>query len=179
MDLQYTITPDDYVAFNQYFVLHNKQTRRNLMIGRIQGALIIFAAGMLVAYLRKAETLPTVLVFGACALLYFLLIPRYYIRNMGKRVKKMLETASKTACGEKTLTLEAEQLVLSGEGENSAYAYTVIEQIAQDTAHYYLYVGPMEALLVPFSAFADDAARQSFYQTLQDKLAAVKAQSAT
>lgn len=170
MEFEYPITVEDYVVFNRSVALTHPQAKRNLTRGRIQGTLIILAAGFLLTYLRTDFTAWMLSVFVCMAALYAIFSPKFFLRSMEKRVRKMILTAPGIACGLKKLTLAETRLHLVGEGEDSAYEYSAIQQVIRGDAHYFIYVGAVEALIVPDTAFADSAERQSFYEALCEKV---------
>ncbi len=175
MQANYEITPDDYLAFNMSFLKNDKRLRGRLRRAQITGAVVILAAGGIYYGLAKQPSGAALGAFVFGAFIYALFIPFSVRNSVQKHVLTVLKKGSGTACGDKTLTLEEEQVRLTGEGEDSAYDYAAIDRIVTDKAHYFLFLGPMEALILPFRAFADADEREAFAATLQRRIDAAKA----
>lgn len=170
LEWQYTITPEDFIAFNRYFMLHHPRAKRNLIKDRVLGAILILAAGGLFGSLNGQFSALWIGTFVVCAAVYFGIAPKLMLNSMANRVRKMLKNASSSICGEKTFVIEDTGVRLMGEGENSEYAYSKIQKVITDTNCFYILVGEMEALIVPFTAFADTAARENFAKELQERV---------
>lgn len=175
MQANYEITADDYLAFNLSFLKNDKRLRGRLRRSQIMGTILILAAGGVYYGLAQHPSGAALGAFVFAAFVYALFIPFSVRNSVQKHVLTVLKKGSGTACGEKTLTLEEDQVRLTGEGEDSAYDYTAIDHIVTDKAHYFLFLGPMEALIVPFRAFADADEREAFVTALQSKMDAAKA----
>ncbi len=169
MELTYEITAEDFIAFNLNVLRVNPRAKRNITKGRIQGAVLILFAGILFGSLSNQASPLWYLVFVACAIAYFLWIPKYFASRIPGNVRKMLKNSSNKICGQKTLFLEDTHLRLVGEQEDNSYPYERIQQIIKDTAQYYIYIGEMEALIIPFSAFENEEAKMFFYSLLCEK----------
>lgn len=178
MEISYEMTLEDYVAFNMHYMRTSPASKRNILKARIQGVVLILAAGGICGYLYGGYSVPLVAAFVVAAALFAVLIPRTIARQVKNNVKKALQKAGSIACGPKTLSLEETQLRLCGGGEDSAYDYAAVQDIVEDTEHYYLFVGSMEALIVPYSAFADAGARHAFLDALKERIAEAQSQVA-
>lgn len=162
MEITYDITAEDYIAFNLYYMRTNPASRRNILKARIQGVVLILAGGGLCGYMSGKYTPLLIGIFALAAVLYAIFIPRTITKKVVNNVRKMLKQAGGVACGQKTLSLEEDRFRLKGAGEDSLYEYAAVQQVATDEAHYYIFTGVIEALIVPFTAFADEKAREAF-----------------
>lgn len=170
MELQYQITAEDFIAFNRYFMLHNARAKRNMTKDRVLGAIFILGAGGLFGSLQNHMSAVWISVFALCAIVYFFIAPKLLLNSMANRVRKMLKNASSTILGAKTMTLGEEQLRLQGDGEDSTYTYEKVEKIEEDLERYYIFVGELEALILPKEAFTSDAQKTQFFDFLQGKI---------
>lgn len=170
MEISYDITPEDYIAFNLHYMRNNPVSKRNILKARLQGIVLILAGGGICGYLYGEYSPALIAVFIIAAALYVFLIPRTITKKVTENVRKTLKQSGSIACGQKTLSLEDGSLRLRGEGEDSVYDYQKVQEIVEDQSHYYIYTGAMEALILPFSAFEDDAARKVFVETLRARV---------
>lgn len=162
MEITYDITAEDYIAFNLDYMRNNRTSKRNILKARLQGAVLILAAGGICGYLLNAYSPVLIAIFVAAAVLYALMIPRTITKKVTNNVRKTLQQSGSIACGQKSLVLEDGRFRLKGTGEDSLYDYAKVQKVVEDAAHFYIYTGQMEALIVPFTAFADAAARAAF-----------------
>ena len=172
VEITYDITAEDYIAFNLNYMRTNPVSKRGILKARIQGVVLILAGGGVCGYLYGAYTPFLIAVFVLAAALFAVFIPRTITKKVTENVRKTLKQSGSIACGRKTMTLEDGRFRLRGEGEDSLYHYAKVQKIVEDTAHYYIYVGAMEALIVPFSAFADAMVRKVFFEDLRTRVQA-------
>lgn len=172
MEISYDITAEDYIAFNLNYMRTNPVSKRGILKARIQGIVLILAGGGVCGYLYGAYTPFLIAVFVLAAALFALLIPRTITKKVTENVRRTLKQSGSIACGRKTMSLEESKFRLRGEGEDSLYDYAKVQKIVEDMAHCYIYVGAMEALIVPFSAFTDGTARKVFFDDLRMRVQA-------
>lgn len=170
MQAQYEITADDYVAFNLNYMKNDPRAQKRLTLSQVAGAALILIAGGVFCFMQGGFSPLAMGVFVVAAILYALYIPWSVKGSVKKSVQRVLKNSAKSACGEKTLAIEAEKLHLNGAGEDSYYEYGSIVRVVTDDKHYFIYTGAMEALILPFRAFATEAERTGFYQALCDKV---------
>ena len=83
----------------------------------------------------------------------------------------MYPRSRRQLCGPKTLTLRESEFELSGENEDTVYQYSAVQRTAIDDKHYYIFVDEFSAVIVPFSAFENDAQKQEFYNKITANIA--------
>lgn len=170
MQAQYNIGADDFVAFNLNYMKHDATAQKRVRLSQLTGAVVLLIAGGAFCYMNGKFSVPVMLGVAILAVLYAAYIPWSVKGSVKKSVTRVLRDSSKTAVGEKTLTIEAEKLHLTGSGEDSFYEYGNIVQVITDDKHYFIYTGTMEALILPFRAFASEADRTAFYTRLCEKV---------
>ncbi len=175
MEITYKIEPEDFVAFNLSYIQGSKAMRSNIRNTRMLCSAIILVGGCLLMQFLGALTIVSVVGYVALAAAAFFALPWYLMRRVRKGVLRMLSRPeNKEICSEKTLSLGGEELSLTGGGEDSHYSYTMVERITEDDGHYFIYVGPMAALIVPFRAFATGEDKAAFYKTLCERVQQAK-----
>lgn len=164
MELHYQIEKQDYIDFNLNYFTNNAVVQRSIKITRIATAVIVILGGTALMSWLKTLSVLSVAVYVALAAVCFFGTPWYMKRKVVKNVDRILKNAkNKQLCGAKTMTLNEEDFVLDGENEHTTYRYEAVQRTASDAGHYYIFVDEFAALIVPFSAFADEAQRQAFY----------------
>lgn len=167
MNITYQIEPEDFVAFNLSYIQGSSVMRTNVRNTQIISAGIVLVGGCVLMQALKILTVVSAVVYAILAVGVFFAVPHLLRHRVRKNVLRMLaRPQNKNICSEKTLSLTADELVLTGGGEDSHYEYHVVERITEDAEHYFIYVGAMAALIVPFRAFADGEDKAAFYKEL-------------
>ena len=172
MELHYDITKQDFSDFNLNYYNNNAIVQRSIRTMRIATAAIVILGGSALMYWLHTLTPVSIAVYVALAAVCFWGTPRYMRHKMIKNIEKILKNAkNKQLCGPKTLTLRESEFELSGENEDTVYQYSAVQRTATDDKHYYIFVDEFSAVIVPFSAFENDAQKQEFYNKITANIA--------
>ena len=172
MELHYDITKQDYIDFNLNYFVNNAMVQRSILMTRIATAVLVIVGGTVLMYWVKGLSVLSVAVYLALAALCFFGTPWYMKRKVVKNTERILRNANnKQLCGPKTLTLREDEFELSGENEDTVYKYEAVQRTATDTGHYYIFVDEFSAVIVPFSAFADEEQKKAFYKRITAHIA--------
>lgn len=173
MQITYRVTPDDFVGFNLSYMSQARQMRASIRSMQLISAALIVGIGIVLMLLNGNFSPLWIVTYLAIAVAAFFVIPPVVRRRVKKSVYRTLSLPqNKHVCTEKTLMLETECLHLTGGGEDSKHPYATVERIDEDTARYYIYVGPMSAVIVPFSAFDAGEQKAAFYTQLCERVEA-------
>lgn len=171
MKIKYNIQPEDFVAFNMSYMYNNPIMRANIRNTRIISTAIILFGGVILMQLFGKLSIPAMLVYILFAVVIFFTMPMMIKKKVRKGVFKMLmQPQNQHICSEKIMTLEEKEIFLEGGGEESRYTYDVVESVKEDKEHYFIYVGPMAALIVPYRAFETGEAKANFYNKLCEQI---------
>lgn len=171
MEITYKVTPDDFVGFNLSYMSHASQLRASIRVTQIMSMVLILGIGTFLMFLKGGFSAPWMIAYIAIAVVAYFVIPYVVRRRVKKGVYRTLSLPqNQHVCSEKTLKLEEESLHLTGGGEDSHHTYDKVEHIDEDTERYYIYVGPMSAVIVPFSAFPDGEQKGAFYTELCERV---------
>lgn len=167
MELHYDITKQDYIDFNLNYFVNNAMVQRSILMTRIATAVLVIVGGTVLMYWVKGLSVLSVAVYLALAALCFFGTPWYMKCKVVKNTERILRNANnKQLCGPKTLTLREDEFELSGENEDTVYKYEAVQRTATDAGHYYIFVDEFSAVIVPFSAFADEEQKKEFYKRI-------------
>lgn len=176
MQYTYDIVPEDFVALNIYFAENDPVVKKSFQKLRVGATTLVFFGGLIFMLALNMFTPFAVVVYGIAAGLVYKFLPKQLNRNMRKNVERTLKAASsKAICGPKTFTMEEKTCSLVGEEEHSTYEYGAFSKVVEDKAHVYLFLDDVSALILPFRAFADEAARSAFLSGISAKIEAAKA----
>lgn len=171
MEITYKVEPDDFVAFNLSYIQGSPVMRANIRNTRLISAGIVLVGGCILMQMLGLLSPLSVAAYAALAVAVFFAVPYLMKRRVRKGVLRLLaRPQNRNICSEKTLTLAESELTLVGGGEDSRYEYSAVERVTEDAEHYFIYVGAMAALIVPFRAFAGGEEKAAFYKELCAKV---------
>ena len=174
--LHYTITEQDFVDYNLYFVAHDEMTARGMRRLRLTAPALILIGGTLLMYVLDALNVWTVLGYAALAAAAYAAGPWTIRRRVRRNVSRTLKHAvNKHICGEKTLTVDENGVRLTGENEDNTYGFDAFKRVVDTGRQVFLYFDDVSALIVPAAAFDGDAARQEFVRALTARIEAAAA----
>ncbi len=175
MELNYVITPQDFVDYNIYFIDHDPLTQKSIRNMSIILAGLVIVGGTGLMYALHSLTPVSVAVYLILAVACFLGGPRMYKRKVHKHVHMTLRRATnKHICGPKTLKLTAEGVQLIGESEDTLHPYASFKRVTAAARQVYLYLDDLAGLIVPNSAFVNDEEKEQFIRVLEERIAQAK-----
>lgn len=157
MAFPFSLTKEDYIAFNLYTYGQSHTLQRSLLLIRLMG--LIYLVLPFVMFWITGEFLPGFFIlFAILAVLWFLYIPRYYHWSTRRRLHKMLnEKETQSLFGEMTLYLTAEGLRdEKPSGEVSKVPWSGVNKIGETDNYLFFYVNPVAAYILPKRAVQGD-----------------------
>src|SRR5258708_3287009 len=159
MEIEYDLTVDDYVRFNQFHCDHSPTIRRIRLASMLLGPAAIWSVGFVVYSSRN--DLSALVIFGVCGLLYLVAFPYFWRWTLRKRTRKLL---AEGPVGEPndhcSLRIDQDGLHATSRKGTASLNWSAVERIADSETDLYIYVGPTNAFVIPRRAFAnpDDCA---------------------
>jgi len=150
MEINYHLTEDDYINFNLYHMNHSKTGIRALRVQRFLLPVFFIALSYFMAIIL--DTSPVfLLVYGfLISILWVIFYPKYFNRTIAKNVKKMLkEGDNKGILGDQHMSIKDEGIVVTTKMGETKVNWAGINILKEDENNFYLYVGAMNAYLIP------------------------------
>lgn len=177
MELQYEIKEQDFIDYNMYFIDHDVLMQKTIRKLSIIMAGLVLLGGTALMYVFDSLNAVSIVVYAAVAASCFFLAPAWFKRSARKNVRRTIQRAvNKHICGTKTLRLLDGGVQMVGESEDSLHPYSAFKRVVCADKQVYLYLDDLSALIVPNTAFADDAAKQEFVSTLESCMEKAKAE---
>lgn len=177
MELRYTISEQDFIDYNMYFIDHDPVTQKTIHRMRLLLAGLVIVGGAALMYGVGTLTPVSVAVYVALAAGIYAYAPRGFKNKAKKNVRLTIKRAvNKHICGQKLLTADDEGVRLTGEDEDSRYPYAAFTRVTPVKRQVYLYLDDISALIVPDNAFADAAEKEAFVRFLEERIEAAKAE---
>lgn len=170
MELETYLTKRDYIYFNLHHI-KNQKNNFDLIIYIV----LVFISFVYFILINYNLALFSSMLF-ACVVVY--LISRFlkYRPNIlsYKYFEILLKYASKDKninefIGNQKITLKDDCIELISEYSTEIYYYNKILSIENDDERYYIYVGSLKAIIIPFSAFDNSSVNDVFIDFLKSK----------
>ena len=173
MEVEFDIVLDDLVAFNEYHVSTSPTARRQFLFAWVVPPAI--SAGIAAIVLVKAGSpmepswLFWLLLFLVVfTLLYLVDFPRKRRKRIEKLARRLLsEGKNKGILGAHRLSITPEAVRATTEFGDGVTKWPAVEKIAVTDAYAFIYVGAVNALIVPRRAFADESEFQKLVETAE------------
>lgn len=168
MQINYTVTENDYVQYNLFHHKNSPSTKNTVMIMRFILPAILLVLGLLsIRHHNWAAWLPLIII----AVVWVCITPGFFRRGIAKNVKKLMyEGRCSEFIGDFSLTLSADHICYAGNGQTLKSAYYRVERIEHDNERLYIYLGSLTAIIIPKAAFKDAAEKQAFLDLLVQRL---------
>jgi hypothetical protein len=167
MQVTFEMTKDDYIAFNVHHQGHSPifvRSRRN-----VTGILALFGLGLGALSMLPGNKASIFVGLSFLSIFFFLSAARHLL-NWRDRVRKAVERVlgenrNLAMLGKKEIVLTPVEMTAVGDLKSATYRWKAVEKIEGDDEHHYIYVGPLEAVIIPRRAFASDAEYTAFADT--------------
>lgn len=175
MELNYTIQEQDFIDYNMYFIQHDALTQKTIRRMQLLLAGLVLVGGLALMYCFDSLNTLSVIVYAVFAVGAYFYAPWAFRQRAKKNVRLTIKRAmNKHICGAKTMKADAEGVSLSGEGEESRYTYDAFKRVTTAPNQVYLYLDDLSALIVPNSAFSDQAHKEQFIRMVETHIADAK-----
>ena len=162
--LEYTLTNDDYVAFNRYAASHSPVIVAQARRIRTTGTLAAGVVGAVVFWLVSRELLTTVLMTAVAAGMMWFIWPATQRRAVNTQLNKLAKAGELGRLGETGLSWDDSGLVESAAASQAIVGWERVRRVAENAGHLFIFVGDLDALVVPKRAGAGVAELARFAQ---------------
>lgn len=166
MEYHYTLTKDDYVAFNMHHAQHSERVQKVLRVQRWMSLIFLFIP-LLVSWIEGEFLLGMFAAFALLAVLWFLFYPKYFYGSIKKNIIKVMnEEGNSSLTGEHTIMVTEDGLVEKSSKGEVKTPWSSITQIRETDEHIFILVSAMSGYVIPINTFVDVKALQQFKETL-------------
>lgn len=152
--LEYSLTNEDYLAFNRYAAERNPVIVAQARRIRTTGTLVAAAVGAVAFWLVSREVLTTALMTAAVAAAMWFIWPRTYRRAITSQLSRLAKAGDLGRLGETVLTWDDEGLTEAAAASQAMVGWERVRRIEETAAHLFVFTGDLEALVVPKRAGA-------------------------
>ncbi|AOP34905.1 hypothetical protein A0128_14255 [Leptospira tipperaryensis] len=168
MQINYELTLEDIVNFNEYHFRHSKISKRKRMIAKLIIPIWTLFVFLILNYRNLDETplLFNIPIF-LFAIAWFFFFDRLYFWRLRNNVDKMLrEKENKGMIGKQKITLDGDLLVFETLYTSAQFKPGSISEVVETKDYLFLYVSSLSALIVPQGAF-QASEKKEFLEKLQ------------
>lgn len=167
MKVVYTLSEDDYIAFNLFYARHDPAFIRRVRLLQCAGAGALIALGLAVGAGRSGVTPGGMALFLLAALLFVLYVPNQEKSTIEKWVRRMVDKkADSLPMGERTIFLSDDELKISDASGEQKIPLSGISSTVRAKKHLFLTTAEKEVVVIPLAAFDSPDDEQAFYSAL-------------
>ncbi len=152
LQLNYKLTDEDYIEFNEFHqLIHSEVGKRNLFLLKLIGPMISILA-IVIFILARAEIMLIVIeVIALCifSIVWIALSKKIMKRGIRNSILKMKETDGLPFAEETTLNFTEDQIIEITKNQELKVDYKKIQDVCETEKAFYVYISSMEALIIP------------------------------
>jgi len=162
MQLDNQVGVEDIAAFSLHHARNSKRERRRVRITQASG---ILSSLVLVIVWPNWSVVERVVFFIVSCLLMLIAYPAYYKWAIKRNARSIYSgTESNGILGAHTIIVDAEAVTERSAVGESRIAWSGLERIEDDGDYIYLYIGPLQAYVIPKRAFRTADDQEAFMQ---------------
>lgn len=161
MNVEFNCNEEDLVEFNLFHYAHSPSYKRQVLIIQILMAVLIFGC-VASTFIRYLPVGSFVLggIFGG--IMYFV-IPYIYKRSLVGQVRKLLKEGSNISLlGKYEMRLSPDEIHYKTLASETKIKWSSINKVVQNDKYIFIYIGAVQALVIPKSAFTSIEQQKEF-----------------
>jgi len=150
LKIDYSLTEEDYLAFNLFHAKNSKAVSKSLMLQRFLSPIVFITAAFTFSWIGDVSLTASLIGFSFISILWIVYYPKYFYYLLTKNSKKMLQEGKNDGLlGDRYMTLSKEGITdVSSSGETKAN-WSGIKSIQEDDSRFYLYNSALSAYIIP------------------------------
>ncbi len=166
MEVEYTLTLDDYIAFQHYMMRTSPALRRPIWMGY---AAIVVLISLLFYFNEGWKSWENVL-FSLAFLVGGLALYAWLVRSSaGYTARRLMkEGKNKGTFGQHTLKLGQDGVVETTEVGETRASWAGVERVTESETYIFIFLSSSMAHVIPKRSFASATQAEQFYQLAQD-----------
>lgn len=147
--LEYSLTNDDYVAFNQYAAKHTPAIVAQSRRIRATGTLAAAVMAAVVFWLVSGELFTAALMTGAAAGVMWFIWPSTQRRAVNAQLNRLAKAGDLGRLGATVLTWDDDGLTETATASRAIVGWDHVRRVEETAQHLFVFTGDLEALIVP------------------------------
>lgn len=166
--LNYNQSVDDIVAFNIHHLNHSKTGKKALMIQRLVGPIMFIVMFFVITMISDIPAWYWGISFAIAAVLWVIFYPKSVVKQVEKRVRKMIEEDdNKGLIGDRVVEISENGIDVTTDYSKVNHSWESVNKIEQDEKYIYIYQSSMSAVMIPKSIFDTDEDMENLLKTVE------------
>lgn len=164
MKIEFERTQEDFLEFNLFHISHSPTIRRQVLLNQVAMGVLIFV-GSIGGIFLSVGYLPTsiYIVAPVVSILASFAYPYIYRRSVIRQAQKLLkEGSNKSLLGHHEISLSSDGIFYKSLAGETKLNWQSVEKVLQNDKYIFMYIGAINALVVPKSAFASSHQQKEF-----------------
>ena len=170
MKIDYTLTKEDYIAYNIHHIEHSPTLKRSINIQRYGLALIFLIFPFIIAGFTQIPLQLWLIVYGTVFIVWIRFYPKYFVNSTKKRILRLIEEGNNSSLfGPRSIIMTEEGVEEISEQGESRVTWNFIDRIEETQDYIYIYTSSVNAYVVPVRAFQNILEKNAFMEILKSK----------
>lgn len=169
MKIQFELTEKDYIDFNMNYMTTSPAIKRSIFIQRYIISIIYLVAPFIITKITGASLWHW---FPICLTVYIVWVTfyaRYYKMRVKKHIEKLLtEGKSIGVLGKHSISLTKNGIIAIKGLSKSKMNWSSVQNISETKEHIYIFIGSIEAYMIPLRAFLNEDDKIAFLNKLNE-----------
>ncbi|SHN52048.1 YcxB family protein [Desulfovibrio litoralis] len=168
MTIHYKVSEQDYINFNIDHY-NNMKSQKNKRF--VYGVILLMFFFLFLPFLND-NSLSLVEIISSVFFLiaWFIFFPKIINVFIRKSVREYIKNGkANDFIGNQTILLADDYIETLNATTQSRIQYAAVERICTGNQLFYIYVGSVKALIIPFSAFENEEIKNSFFEIIHQK----------
>lgn len=171
MEINYTLSQDDYINFNIYHGKNSKSIKRNLNLQRFATPLLFFVFAFIANLKSDIPLWYWLVIFSVIYVIWTIFYPKYYFYTVKKGVSKMInEGKNEDLIGNKTLKLRDDHILSISDNSESKVKWNTVERYVETDRYIFIYISAVSAYIIPKEDFDSEEKKDKFITILNKKI---------
>lgn len=150
MEINYTLTEDDYIHFNLFHTTHSKTVKKSLLIQRLLGPIIFIAFSYLFSKLAHLPLMGLLITFSLVSILWIIFYPNYFYKLIAKNVKKAIREGDNDGLlGKRQMSFSDNGLTDYTHSGKTEISWQGVKEFKEDDDYFFLYNSAVSAYIIP------------------------------
>jgi hypothetical protein len=164
MNIGFERIQEDFLEFNLFHISHSPTIRRQVLLTQIVMGVLIFVGSTSGIFLSLGYlSLSIYIVVAIVSILATFAYPYIYRRSAISQAQKMLkEGSNKSLLGRHEISLSSDGIIYKTFAGESKLNWQSVEKVLQNDKYVFIYIGAINALVVPKNTFASSGQQKEF-----------------
>lgn len=171
-EFKITLDDNDYLLFNQYFLLNSKIGKKTLMYYRLCVPFLsfIFIVLLYIVGTDSKLILTETIVLTILSIFMISYSKKIILRSVKNRMKNMKKEGRLPYGYEATIKFDDENIYEITPNTESKTKYSFVEKVAVTEKAIYIYINSIQAYILPVNVFTDEMEKSKFLEFINLKI---------